>query len=1112
MTPVSLSKITPPQLTNTLPRPRLLNLLKKNTDKKLILILGQAAQGKSTLAASFLEQVPIPSAWVNLGPEESDPVNLFYAIIHSLQQSFKESDCSSLLEYPSRTMGPRDPIGFYREWIRGLAGFISAPVFLALDGLDRLVSDSLAFSFLQVLLEESPPELRLVLSSRQTPPTAFNYQPLKMRQQALVLSNEELAFTRPEIRDFFIRTRKITFKAEPLDKIQQATEGWVGGLILMTEILGRDLALGPAFYLKYGFLTRFRVEAFEYLGREIFGAQSPLVQDMLIRASLVPLVDTSLMRGLSGGVNAEEVLRDFARRNLFVQGIYEPEKGWVFRFHQLFREFLLTRFQETFSVEERSALYRKAAGLLEERGDLESAGTLYLQESDFDSAAGIIKKIGLDLYDQGRTEDLSGFLKSLPEEMVKQEPWLLLLFSMTRRWTEFQQNVERFQKCVSLFEREQDARGAMLSLSFLFEVFTLLGLGWKELSGYLDKAEEWLSSPQAKGLPRERARLWIEVGTAQTYRGNIRSGYQAFQKAYELAKTFGNPVMEARILSESLAVLALLGEFELAGEVAGDLNRLVGTLQNVEPKIWYLMDNILYNTIRGNQENAFDSITEGKRLIVENGIMYLHMVMLFHEIFYHSLLGDPEVNTSRAHEFLDIVVPMGSRFMEGATRTFMGISSYLAYQNERAYERLGEAIEVLSTDQGYSECNLYTARIVYGLLEHRLFRKKEALHDLETVLEYNRRTENFLFQTHAHLALALIRWDYEEKEQAAEHLTAGFQIARGKGYKHFTFLNAQDSVQVCLLVFELEVTEAHDLARELLTQRYAEQAEPELLKLEKDPSPQMRSVGQELLRTIHHHRVPFLEINTLGGLEITRNGNPVGDESWDRLQPKRLLLSLLCHPGGKVSKDTLMEELWPGETTDKAENNFKVTLSRLRKSLETDIHPTFGSSYIHLHNNLVFLDPEFTRTDADEFLIIVDKGNWKERAGDTRGAVEEYAKALNIYRGDFLPLETSLPGVDRRRDELKKTFVETLLRLTKLSEKQGSLKKAAGYCRQALEADPLEEEACRSFMRLCLTLGTFNEALRAFETLKKNLHQELKSQPDPQTQALYTRIREKSAP
>ena len=143
-------------MTNTLPRPRLLNLLKKNRDKKLILILGQAAQGKSTLAASFLEQAGITAAWVNLGPEESDPANLFQVIVLALQRALPEGNWASLMDFPSRTMGPRDPVGFYKEWVRGLGEFIPAPIFLALDGLDRLASDSLSFSFLQVLMDESP--------------------------------------------------------------------------------------------------------------------------------------------------------------------------------------------------------------------------------------------------------------------------------------------------------------------------------------------------------------------------------------------------------------------------------------------------------------------------------------------------------------------------------------------------------------------------------------------------------------------------------------------------------------------------------------------------------------------------------------------------------------------------------------------------------------------------------------------------------------------------------------------------------------------------------------------------------------------------------------------
>jgi LuxR family maltose regulon positive regulatory protein len=47
------TKITPPRVPGVLHRPRLLDLLKKNQDKRLLFILGQAAQGKTTLAASY---------------------------------------------------------------------------------------------------------------------------------------------------------------------------------------------------------------------------------------------------------------------------------------------------------------------------------------------------------------------------------------------------------------------------------------------------------------------------------------------------------------------------------------------------------------------------------------------------------------------------------------------------------------------------------------------------------------------------------------------------------------------------------------------------------------------------------------------------------------------------------------------------------------------------------------------------------------------------------------------------------------------------------------------------------------------------------------------------
>jgi len=111
-------------------------LIEQNKDKKLLLILGQAAQGKSTLAASYVHNLEIPSAWVNLSEEDSDPVNLFYSMALSLQHVLNDVDLSPVLSYPSVSMGPRLEIPLYREWINAIFERISVPIQIVLDGLD----------------------------------------------------------------------------------------------------------------------------------------------------------------------------------------------------------------------------------------------------------------------------------------------------------------------------------------------------------------------------------------------------------------------------------------------------------------------------------------------------------------------------------------------------------------------------------------------------------------------------------------------------------------------------------------------------------------------------------------------------------------------------------------------------------------------------------------------------------------------------------------------------------------------------------------------------------------------------------------------------------------
>jgi ATP/maltotriose-dependent transcriptional regulator MalT len=85
---IPANKFYPPVLDSTqyLPRKRLLQelLQGKRRNSKIILIEAQAGQGKTTLAAQYLEEAKAPFAWYQIGPEDGDPVLFLTALLACL--------------------------------------------------------------------------------------------------------------------------------------------------------------------------------------------------------------------------------------------------------------------------------------------------------------------------------------------------------------------------------------------------------------------------------------------------------------------------------------------------------------------------------------------------------------------------------------------------------------------------------------------------------------------------------------------------------------------------------------------------------------------------------------------------------------------------------------------------------------------------------------------------------------------------------------------------------------------------------------------------------------------------------------------------------------------
>ena len=219
MTPVNCRI---PQVSDLVPRTRLLNLLADHAHCRIFLVTGQAAQGKSTLVASFLDREQQACLWCHLTPEASDHTNLFDILINGIHQLFKQRGDLQTdkgrniqnIQIPQTTLGIRQDLLRQIETLSLIFEQIDFPLNLILDDMENLDDQGLAFALIEQLLANPPKGIRFFLVSRTLPP--LNLPQLKINQTLFALNNGDLAFTLDETLAFF--RQKNTMGPEDIKK------------------------------------------------------------------------------------------------------------------------------------------------------------------------------------------------------------------------------------------------------------------------------------------------------------------------------------------------------------------------------------------------------------------------------------------------------------------------------------------------------------------------------------------------------------------------------------------------------------------------------------------------------------------------------------------------------------------------------------------------------------------------------------------------------------------------------------------------------------------------------------------------------------------------------
>ena len=261
----------------------------------------------------------------------------------------------------------------------------------------------------------------------------------------------------------------------------------------------------------------------------------------------------------------------------------------------------------------------------------------------------------------------------------------------------------------------------------------------------------------------------------------------------------------------------------------------------------------------------------------------------------------------------------------------------------------------------------------------------------------------------------------------------------------------------------------------------------------------LRRLGEDVITSVKQplsawqNQTAPLEIRVLGPLQVWRDGQLVSEAAWGSEKAKALLAYLLWKGPNGVTREELLQALWPQRFGEEAANVFHVIMHRLRRVLQPGVYRASDSDYIHYDCGRYYFDIEAPHTlDAVVFQTLI--------ASEDPKALR---MALELYRGPYLEdVAWSLPAdVEVERRKLEQLYADLLRRL--VVQTRG--REALLYLEKLLAIEPADETAQRALVLGSLTLGRSDLAKRQIARWQQALA-ELDLEPSPETRALWERV------
>jgi LuxR family maltose regulon positive regulatory protein len=414
ITPLLTTKLyVPPVRPKLVHRPRLIERLNEGLDRKLALVSAPAGFGKTTLLSEWVAGTDRPVAWVSLDKGDDDLTRFWAYLITALQSVQPNLGETALAALRSRQPPLIEPLltGLINEIVT-----LSPPFVLVLDDV-HVIANQQIHDGLTFLLDNLPPQMHLVLSSRSDPP--WPLARLRARGEMTELRASDLRFSEQEAAAFLNEVMNLDLSAEDVAALEDRTEGWIVGL-QMAALSMRGRKDGSALIAALTGTHRFILD---YLVEEVLDQQSPAVQEFLLHTSILERLTAPLCNALTDGRNSRAILTQLEQANLFLVPL-DDERRW-YRYHRLFADLLRSRLERT-HPDQVPVLHRRASEWYQQNGLIAEAVSYALAAGDVEQVARLVGGTALSMMEHGELITLERWLDALPDEVVRSQPWLCI--------------------------------------------------------------------------------------------------------------------------------------------------------------------------------------------------------------------------------------------------------------------------------------------------------------------------------------------------------------------------------------------------------------------------------------------------------------------------------------------------------------------------------------------------------------------------------------------------------------------------------------------------------------------------------------------------------------